>query len=506
MISLRLYTRITVLVLAASCVTAALHGSPPNILLVCVDDLKPLTGSYGDPIARTPNIDRLAARGVQFDRGYCNQAVCGPSRYNLMLGTRSTTSGLYQFGRDFRAVYPNAVTLPQYFKQHGYRAESVGKIFHVGHGNYDDAASWSVPSFKDRVVEYLLPESTSGGKLTREEAYFGNIKTSVPHFELPRGAAWEKVDVPDNAYADGRVATESIRRLQEAKRSRQPFFLAVGFARPHLPFTVPRKYWDLYDPAKLPLASNPNPPAGAPPYALKKIGELNQYEPVPDRTPVAEDLQRTLIHGYYAGVSYVDAQIGRVLDELDALGLADRTVVLLWGDNGYSLGTHGDWTKHTNYEDSNRIPYIFAGPGIARGARTAALIETVDIYPTLCALAELPAPAGPQPIEGLSQMPVLRDPKAAVKDHVYHAFPRRRPDRNQEWLGRAIRTERHRYVEWLPFGATGEKPDLELYDYVADPLESKNLAAEQPEIVARLRTVLAKYPRPAPPVKLPRAR
>jgi iduronate 2-sulfatase len=398
-------------------------------------------------------------------------------------------------------VYPDAVKLPQHFMRHGYRAEAVGKIFHVGHGNYDDAPSWSVPAFHDRVIEYLLPESTAGGKLTREEAYFGNIRTSVPHFELTRGAAWEKVEAPDNAYADGRVATEAIRRLHEAKRSGRPSFLAVGFARPHLPFTVPKKYWDLYDPEKLPLATNPKPPAGAPSYALKGIGELNQYEPVVDRVPVAEPLQRALIHGYYASVSYVDAQIGRVLDELERLDLAGNTIVLLWGDNGFSLGTHGDWTKHSNYEDSNRIPYIFAGPGIARGARTTALIETVDIYPTLCAMAGLPAPSGPQPIEGISQALVLRDPAARAKDHVYHAFPRSRPDKKEEWIGRAIRTERYRLVEWQPFGSAGEKSDVELYDYDADPNESANLASERPEIVAQLRSMLAKYPVPASPVR-----
>jgi iduronate 2-sulfatase len=397
-------------------------------------------------------------------------------------------------------VYPNAVTLPQYFMQHGYRAESVGKVYHVGHGNYDDAPSWSVPSFKDRVVEYLLPESTDGGKLTREEAYFGNIKTSGPHFELTRGAAWEKVDVPDNAYADGRVATEGIRRLQEAKRSPQPFFLAVGFARPHLPFTVPKKYWDLYDPAKLPLAQNPKPPVNAPPYALKRLGELDQYAPVPTRPPLAEHLQRTLIHGYYAGVSYVDAQMGRVLDELDRLGLAENTIVLLWGDNGYSLGTHGDWTKHTNYEETNRIPYIFAGPGVVRGASTNALIETVDIYPTLCALAGLPAPNGPQPIEGISQVSVLHDPKVAVKDYVYHAFPRPRPDKGGEWLGRAIRTERYRYVEWRPFGRSDEKSDVELYDYTTDPLETENLAPRHPDLCAQFQQLLDRQPAAAAPL------
>jgi iduronate 2-sulfatase len=289
--------------LAALLFAMPASGKQPNVLFICVDDLKPVLHSYDDPIVQSPNLDRLAGRGVQFNLAYCNQSVCGPSRYNLMLGSRSTSSGIYSFGRDFRSVFPDAVTLPQFFKQNGYTTASIGKVYHVGHGSYDDEASWSVPPIHDKVIEYLLPESTEGGKLTREEALFGNIKSAVPHQQLARGSAWESLDVPDNAYADGRTATEAGRRLTELKRTGEPFFLAVGFARPHLPFTPPKKYWDLYDRKKLPLAANPNPPKGAPAYAPKGIFELNQFSQVPQTPPLNEELQRTLIHGYYAGVS-----------------------------------------------------------------------------------------------------------------------------------------------------------------------------------------------------------
>ncbi len=471
----------------------------PNVLLVLVDDLKPLLGSYGDGLARTPNVDRLAARGVQFDFAYCNQAVCAPSRFNLMLGSRSTSTGLYGLGNNLRQVLPHAVTLPQYFERHGYRTESLGKVFHVGHGNLGDPHSFSVPHFKDKVIEYALPEST-GGKITREEAFFGNIQTGVPNKQLPRGAAWEAAPLPDETYADGRVAREAVNRLRAAKERAKPFFLAVGFARPHLPFTVPKKYWDLYDPARFQLAKHTTLPAGAPSYAGKGIGELNQYDPVADNPPVSPELQRRLIHGYYASTSYMDAQFGLVLDELDRLGLAGDTLVVLWGDNGFSFGTHGDWTKHTNYEEANHIPLIFAGPGITAGARTRALIETVDIYPTLCALAGLPAPTGSQPIDGVSQVPVLRDPATQVKDHVYHAFPRPRPGKG-EWLGRAIRTERYRFVEWKSIRTPAEPADLELYDYLNDPAETVNVAAQQPEVVARLCALLARHPAAKLPVR-----
>lgn len=484
----------------AAALVASEPAARPNILLICVDDLRPLAGAYGDPLAQTPNLDRLAARGARFDAAYCNQAVCAPSRYNLMLGTRSTSSGLYHFGRQMRDVYPAAVTLPQHFIRQGYRAESVGKIYHIGHNTYGDDASWSVPHAGDLVIEYVDPASKPGGALTREEACFTNADTGRPNRELPRGAAWEMPDVPDEAYADGRTAREAVRRLEAAKARQTPFFLAVGFARPHLPFSVPKKYWKLYERSRFEISTDKHLPKGAPAYAGKKLGELDQYEPVPEAPPLSEELQRTLIHGYYASTSYMDAQLGIVLDALDEFGLAGNTIVVLWGDHGYALGTHGEWTKHSNYEIVNRIPLLFAGPGVKPGLAPRALAETVDIYPTLAALAGLPAPAGPQPIDGANLAPVLNGSVAAVKDHVYHAYPRLRPGKG-EWLGRAIRTERYRLVEWLPVDGSPAEPDFELYDYEADPDERANVAAERPAIVAELQKILARHPAPKMPAR-----
>jgi iduronate 2-sulfatase len=469
----------------------------PNVLLICVDDLKPTIASYGDVLAKTPNLDRLAARGMQFDRAYCNQAVCAPSRNNLMLGARSTSLGLYDLRTNFRQVYPEAVTLTQYFIQHGWRAEGIGKIFHVGHGNTEDARSWSVPHQQEKVVEYLEPENSAGGRLTREEAYFTNQRLNDIR-NLPRGAAWEISDVPDNAYADGRIAEEGIRRLRAAKeRPDQPFFLALGFVKPHLPFTAPKKYWDLYDRDSFPLAARQTPPEDAPPYAGKTLLELNQYEPIPQRPPLEPELQRTLIHGYYACVSYVDAQIGRVLDELDRLELSNSTLIVLWGDHGWHFGDLGAWTKHTNYEQANRIPLIIVAPGAAEtGARTKQLAETVDIFPTLIELAGLPAPDVPQPLDGISLVPVLRDPQARLRDHAYHAFPRHR--NGQPVIGRAIRTDRYRLVEWKSPGAPAETADLELYDYHDDPEETRNLAKDRPEVLAQMLSILARHPEARP--------
>ena len=465
----------------------------PNILLILVDDLKPAIRAYGDPTAITPNLDALTARGMRFNAAYCNQAVCAPSRFNLMLGSRSTSSGLYGLGSHLRKAYPDAITLPQHFANHGYRTESLGKVFHIGHGNHGDPRSFSLPHFKDLVVEYQLPESTGGGQLTREEGYFTNQGQRDADGKLrPRGAAFEAPDVGDEAYADGRVAAETINRLRAASKRDQPFFIATGFARPHLPFCVPKKYWDLYDPTKLPMSGITTAPAGAPRYALKAGGEIAAYEPVPPQGKIEAELARKLVHGYYASTSYVDAQIGKVIDALDELGLADDTIIVLWGDHGFHLGELGIWTKHVNFETATRIPLVVVAPGITTpGSRTDQLAETVDIFPTLSDLAGLPAPTGPQPIDGASLLDTLKDPSQRVDDHAYHCFPRGGK------LGRAIRTERYRLVAWTPLGKPSSTPSYELYDYKQGPVETQNIAAQHPEIVATLRAILDRHPSPA---------
>lgn len=466
----------------------------PNVLLILVDDLKPAMGCYGDPVAITPNLDSLAARGMRFDLAYCNQAVCAPSRFTLMLGSHSTSTGLYGLGSQLRELVPNAVTMPQYFAKHGYRTESLGKVFHIGHGNHGDPASFSVPHLKDKVIEYLDPASTDGGKLTREEALFTNQKLGQIR-SLPRGAAFESPIAEDDDYADGRVAAETIRRLEAAKarfdRDGTPFFIAAGFVRPHLPFSAPRRYWDLYDRTKLPMPAYERAPEGAPNVALKRGGEIKAYKPIPVHGIISADLKRQLIHGYYASTSFVDAQIGKVIRGLDRLRLSDDTIIVLWGDHGFHLGDLGIWTKHTNYEQANRIPILIIAPGVVEtGTATRQLAETVDIFPTVVELAGLPAPTGPQPIDGVSLVPVLKNHKLRVRDHAFHAYPRKK-------LGRAIRTERYRLVEWRNPGEAVGNAVYELYDYQTDPHETRNHAAAQPEIVEQLAAKLAAYPVPA---------
>lgn len=474
--------------------TSAIAANKPNVLMILVDDLKPAIGCYGDTQARTPNIDALAARGMRFDMAYCNQAVCAPSRFTLMLGSHSTSTGLYGLGSQLRKVLPNAETIPQHFARYGgYRTESLGKVFHIGHGNFGDPESFSQPHFQEKVIEYVVPESTNGGQLTREEAYFTNQKLGQIR-SLPRGAAFESPDVADDAYADGRVALETIRRLQAAKTRQEqngtPFFIAAGFARPHLPFSAPKKYWDLFNSSSLPMPEIEDLPANAPQVAGKRGGEINNFKPVPTKSAMGTELKRQLIHGYYASTAYVDAQIGKVVQELQRLDLADNTIVVLWGDHGWHLGDLGIWTKHTNYEQANRIPLIFVAPGTAQpGSVTQQLAETVDIYPTLCELAGLPFPKGPQPIDGVSLVDVLQDPSRRVRNHAYHAYPKRK-------LGRAIRTDRYRLVEWRVPGQPLASAEYELYDYAVDSVERKNIINEQPQVAKQLQAILAEYPEP----------
>lgn len=469
---------------------AAMDTPPakPNVLLICVDDLKPVLGCYGDKVVKTPNIDRLASRSMRFDAAYCNQAVCSPSRNALLTGLRPQTLGIYDLGTNFRQGRQNAVTMPQWFKANGYSAQGMGKIFHVGHGNTNDEASWSVPYFRGKVVDYALPENKR--ELSREEAMFDNKSPA----NLPRGAALENADVPDDTYSDGKVAAEAIRRLEAAaKNPGEPVFLAVGFLKPHLPFCAPRKYWDLYKTDQFQLPAVRRAPEGAPAYAPTAFGELRNYKDVPDKGEIPEDLQRKLIHGYHAAISYMDAQVGKVLDALDASPLKDNTVIVLWGDHGWHLGDHGMWSKHTNYEQATRIPLLVKAAGQTKGGASGAMVETVDIYPTLCELAGLKTP---EKLDGISFAPLVTGKSAqGERDHVTHVFPR------GNRLGRAIRTPTHRFVEWKTIGAPADTAEVELYDYAADPLERKNLAREQPETVARMRELLAKQPEARPQVQ-----
>ncbi|MEQ1859244.1 MAG: sulfatase [Chthoniobacteraceae bacterium] len=468
--------KFSALIIAALSACALAAEPKPNVLFIAVDDLKPTIGCYGDALAKTPHLDRLAARGTVFERAYCMQAVCAPSRNAVLTGLRPETLRITDLGTNFRKRAPDVTTLPQWFKQHGYASHGLGKIFHVGHGNHEDPASWSVPHFQAKSIGYARKENNA--QLTREEALFANKGKEA--WKLPKGAAYENADVADDAYGDGKIANEAVARLRGFKKSGEAFFLAVGFLKPHLPFCAPKKYWDMHDPAKFALAARSTPPDGAPAWAPSSWGELRAYSDIPETGPIDDAKARTLIHGYYAATSYMDAQLGRVLDELDTLGLAKNTIIVLWGDHGWHLGDHGMWCKHSNYEQATRAPLILAAPGKAGGQKTRALAEFVDIYPTLCELAGIEKPAH---LQGDSLVPWLTAPGRATKTAAHQVYPRGSKETGP-LLGHAVRTDRWRYVEWR------KKDDSiaarELYDLRDDPTETVNLAGK-PEHEADVR-------------------
>jgi arylsulfatase A-like enzyme len=448
----------------------------PNVLFIPVDDLRCELGCYGCQEVKSPRIDRLAESGVAFTRAYCQQAVCNPSRASLMTGLRPDSTRVWDLITDFRTTISDVVTIPQHFRKHGYRALGFGKIFH---NTFPDDVSWDEPHCWPENAK--LWSDAAKQQLVEFQKQLRADGKPEPAVRRLRALATERVDIPDNEHVDGAIADQALAAMRRLAEGNQPFFLAAGFIRPHLPFVVPRKYWELYEPAKIPLAENAFLPHDAPAVAFgdRSMGgfyELRDYmdyleTPSPFDGSLTESQQRELKHGYYASVSFIDAQIGRLLDELDRLGLAGNTIVVLWGDHGWKLGEHNGWCKQTNYEIDTRAPLIIRAPGAkANGRQSQALVEFVDIYPTLCDLAGLPAP---QTLQGASLRPLLEDASGSAKTAAFSQFPRRHE--GVEYMGYTMRTDRYRYVEWQD-RRTHEVRFTELYDHRADPLENENIA------------------------------
>lgn len=457
-----------------------------NVLMICVDDLRPELGCYGVSTIQTPHIDRLAAGGFTFLRAYCQQAVCNPSRVSLLFGLRPDSTRIYDLQTHPRKTLAGRVSLPEHFKNHGYVTMALSKVFHNG---LDDPQSWSVPHWSPSGPGYGKPETIArvraeAERLRREQGPATEViekdpqtgvvlRVTPPRYRV-RGPAWEDPDVPDESLPDGKTTQEAIARLEKFRGQR--FFLAVGYLKPHLPFVAPRRYFALYDRSQVPLAPWPVPPRNCPAIALHDWGELRAYEGIPAKGPLPQETARDLVWAYYAATSYVDAQVGKLLDTLDRLDLADKTVVVLWGDHGWHLGDNGLWCKHSNFERATRSPLILRIPGARNaGAKISALVEFVDIYPTLCELCGLPLPQG---LEGTSLLPLVENPNLPWKKAAFSQYPRGKV------MGYSMRTDRYRYTEWQ--SPEGSVVARELYDHEVDPWESENLA-DRPELQSLVR-------------------
>jgi len=499
---LNLLLGLNLMVAAGNILAASATSSPPNVLFIAVDDLRPELGCYGKDYIQSPNIDRIAQAGMVFERAYVQQAVCSPSRTSVMTGARPDTTKVWDLQTHFRKALPDVVTLGQHFKNHGYFVQGMGKIYH---GGYDDAPTWSVPWQNPKAPGYALPENLAlnerpfaadptGGAVTNQSTRPPSRRPAGSTRPGSRGPAFECAEVPDNTYTDGKVAELAVATLKNLAAKPQPFFLAVGFVKPHLPFVAPKRYWDLYDPAKIQLAPNPFRPQDAPDYAIQAGGELRAYHGIPEGS-LPPDLARQLKHGYYAAISYADAQIGKVLDELERLGLRTNTILVLWGDHGWKLGEHDAWCKHSNCEDDANAPLLLSAPGMkAVGQRTKALVEFVDIYPTLAELAGLPLPGH---LEGTSFKPLLDDPQRPWKTAAFSQYPR---SQRGGLMGYSLRTDRYRFTVWVSRKDHSKVDALELYDHPTDPQENQNIA-KRPENVGLVEQLMVQWQQGWPAAK-----
>ncbi len=439
------------------------YGNAKNVLFIVVDDLRPSLGCYGDNIAQTPNIDRLANEGVIFTRAYCQMAVCNASRHSMLTGLRPDTIEVWDLKRHFRDKYPQAVSLPQLFKQNDYITQSIGKIYHGGGRGSKDSPSWSLEPILD---------------IARDPHYRYADPKNLSTLKGLKGPSSEFTESGDKGYVDGLVCESAISFLRRHKAADKNFFLAVGFRKPHLPFNAPKKYWELYDREEIPLPRSGSHPDLAPELAIRSWRELEGYTDIPNDGKLNIEKVKELRHGYYACVSYMDAQVGQLLNELERLHLTDDTIIVLVGDHGFHLGEQGLWTKANNYELSARVPLIISHNDLPyKNITSPALVELVDIYPTLAGLCSIEVSPDR---EGTSMIPLFSNPIQEWKKAAFTQWPRAyknaRHKGKGDIMGYSVRTQSFRYVEWRE-NKTKKTVAQELYDHRTDPNETINVAA-----------------------------
>lgn len=503
----------------------------PNILFIAIDDLRPELGAYGSEVAITPNMDALAAEGLLFNNAYCQEAICSPSRASVMTGARPETIKVIENFSYFRDLNPDIITLPQHLQKGGYETVYAGKIFHPGYT--DEELSWSRKAYSGPKVEEM-PERVRGYVLAENQEIFRKNRAEViakygenaPRNGLGKGPAYEFADAPDNSYEDGHNTELAIETMKEMAQNDKPFFLGLGFLKPHLEWIAPKKYWDMYEDMDLQLTGQHEGPVNGAAMGLHASFELRARADIPNYGDIEEEQAKNLKRAYLATVSYVDAQIGKMLKALEEEGLRDNTIIMLWSDHGWHLGDMGIWGKATNYEIATRVPLIVSTPNMpdaVRGSKTNALVELVDMYPTLCELAGVSIP---ERIEGQSFKPLLTNPNMEWKTAAFTQFPspalrewaanplskgmretsfgpllkeveeRIKKQQGNKWnrglfenrlMGYSMRTSQYRFTVWKDYTDQKSKPIFfELYDHKNDPTETVNIANENPKIVEEL--------------------
>ncbi len=468
----------------------------PNVLFISIDDLRTTLGVYGDSIAITPHIDQLATEGTTFRHTFTQVAVCAPSRASLMTGLRPDSTRVWHLGDKFREINPAAVTMPQHFAKNGYHTVNLGKIFH----NYmPDSISWDEPDLRpsrykrkdwlkrDGETFYISEEINASQAKKRDSL----LKLRPVRYAdgWNTGPAWEAAAVHDTMYYDGAQNELTKKTLTRLAASDTPFFMGLGYFRPHLPFAVPKKYWDLYDPENIPLAANPNVPQYAPGHTMNSMYELRHYDGFNDighpqsSYRMDEDTSRKLKHGYYASVSYVDTLIGNLISHMKEIGIYENTIIIIWGDHGWKLGDHNSWGKMTNYNIDLKVPMIIRYPNQEnKGAQTFEITELIDMFPSLCELAGIETP---DYMQGTSFVPLIKDPEREWKSAAFSQF-HRRPKVSADgkrYMGYSINTKKYHYIEWYKWnhkiGTRGDLKSIELFDSELDPHETINIAGNE---------------------------